>query len=236
MSRIPALLDQLRTAKSHDDLQRVIADFRDSSGLEHAIYHVVGTTGREFGAHTYDPGWVEHYIENQYFHIDPVVLTSLRSFGPVHWSELNWSPPSARALIGEAVAEGVGKQGLTMPVRGVNGQFALFSVTSYDDEAHWNTFTQENANDLLLLSHYLHEAANRITTGDQIGNAADLSPRERDVITHLAVGRSRADIAARLKISEHTIRAYIDTARIKLGATNTTHAVAMALSKGLILP
>ncbi len=38
-----------------------------------------------------------------------------------------------------------------------------------------------------------------------------------------------------LSISEHTLRAYIESARFKLGALNTTHAVARALSEGLIV-
>ena len=38
-----------------------------------------------------------------------------------------------------------------------------------------------------------------------------------------------------LSISEHTLRAYIESARFKLGSLNATHAVAHALSEGLIV-
>ena len=38
-----------------------------------------------------------------------------------------------------------------------------------------------------------------------------------------------------MSISEHTLRVYIESARHKLGALNTTHAVARALSTGLIV-
>ena len=54
-------------------------------------------------------------------------------------------------------------------------------------------------------------------------------------MTLLAVGYSRAQVAERLSISEHTLRAYVESARFKLGASNTTHAVARALSRGLIV-
>jgi DNA-binding CsgD family transcriptional regulator len=46
---------------------------------------------------------------------------------------------------------------------------------------------------------------------------------------------NRAQAAAEMEISEHTLRVYIETARHKLGALNTTHAVARALSRGLIV-
>jgi DNA-binding CsgD family transcriptional regulator len=42
-------------------------------------------------------------------------------------------------------------------------------------------------------------------------------------------------VAQTLSISEHTLRVYIEGARMKLGATNTVHAVARAISQGLIV-
>ncbi len=54
-------------------------------------------------------------------------------------------------------------------------------------------------------------------------------------MTYLAKGFSRAQAADELKISEHTLRVYIEAARHKLGALNTTHAVARALSSGIIV-
>ena len=63
---------------------------------------------------------------------------------------------------------------------------------------------------------------------------AALSPREADTLRMLALGHSRAQAAHALAISERTLRAYVDSARVKLGATNTTHAVAQAVATGLI--
>jgi DNA-binding CsgD family transcriptional regulator len=51
----------------------------------------------------------------------------------------------------------------------------------------------------------------------------------------LALGLSRAQAADSLSISEHTLRVYIESARYKLGAANTTHAVAKALLGGHIV-
>jgi DNA-binding CsgD family transcriptional regulator len=62
-----------------------------------------------------------------------------------------------------------------------------------------------------------------------------LSPRELGAMTLLAKGFSRAQTADEMQISEHTLRVYIEAARHKLGALNTTHAVARALSRGLIV-
>lgn len=65
--------------------------------------------------------------------------------------------------------------------------------------------------------------------------AQPLSPREVDAMTLLAIGYSRVQVAVSLSISEHALRLYIGSARFKLGALNTTLAVARALSLGLIV-
>jgi LuxR family transcriptional regulator, quorum-sensing system regulator RaiR len=62
-----------------------------------------------------------------------------------------------------------------------------------------------------------------------------LSPRELDVLTLIGMGKSRGHAADRLSISEHTLRVYIESARFKLGAANTTHAVALAMARGKII-
>ena len=54
--------------------------------------------------------------------------------------------------------------------------------------------------------------------------------------TYMAVGMNRAQAANYLGISEHTLRVYIENARLKLSATNTVHAVARAMSLGLLSP
>lgn len=119
---------------------------------------------------------------------------------------------------------------------GGNGQFALFSVTSYDREDSWDAFGAKELHNLVLAGHYIHQRAAEIMGTDRPPPAPDLSPRERDVLAYLSVGHSRGEAAASLGISEHTFRAYLDAARLKLGAVNTTHAVAMAITRGLIVP
>lgn len=236
MTWVKNFLERLDSTTSLDGVQELVVELRDRLGVEHAIYHIVGGTGREYGALTYDPDWVKHYVDSQYFRIDPVVNAAFLSHRPIDWKTLNWRQPAARRLIREAVDEGVGKQGYTVPIRGVDGQFALFTVTSYDSESAWDRFGAEHLHHLVLCGHYIHQRAAEIMAPDPAHLAADLSARERDVLTLLSLGHSRGEAAERLSISEHTFRAYLDTARLKLNAANTVHAVASAVTRGLILP
>jgi DNA-binding CsgD family transcriptional regulator len=63
-----------------------------------------------------------------------------------------------------------------------------------------------------------------------------LTPREIDVLTLTASGRTRDESAALLRISPATVKDHLQRASAKLGASNKTHAVALALQLGLIAP
>jgi len=62
---------------------------------------------------------------------------------------------------------------------------------------------------------------------------ASLSEREREVLSLLARGLSNADIAARLYLSEGTVRNYVSAIFVKLGVSDRTQAAVLALRYGL---
>ena len=61
-----------------------------------------------------------------------------------------------------------------------------------------------------------------------------LTARELEVLGHLADGLSNKAIAARLGISDETVKFHLSAVFGKLGASNRTDAVRHALRKGLI--
>jgi NarL family two-component system response regulator YdfI len=62
----------------------------------------------------------------------------------------------------------------------------------------------------------------------------ELTPRETEVLSLLAEGLGNREIAARLNISEHTIKFHIRSILAKLGASTRTEAVTRGLRSGLI--
>nr|WP_229673304.1 autoinducer binding domain-containing protein [Salipiger pallidus] len=228
-------LEELDRAERREQLQAVSENFRDKLRIRHLIYHWVSADGEQYGCGTYDPAWVQRYIDKGYLRIDPVIQGCYQHFHPVDWKQLDWSSRAARAFHRDAMAHGLGNQGYSVPLRGPNGQFALFTVNHACDDDTWDDFTSQNRGDLILLAHYFNQKALELEPGRQPEPAQPLSPREIEAMTLLAVGNSRAQVAEALSISEHTLRVYIESARFKLGAMNTTHAVARALSRGLIV-
>jgi DNA-binding NarL/FixJ family response regulator len=62
-----------------------------------------------------------------------------------------------------------------------------------------------------------------------------LTAREKEVLQMLAGGLGNKQIAARLKISEHTAKFHVASILGKLGASSRTEAVSLGLRGGLIL-
>ena len=228
-------LEALDATRARDGLQQIIVSLRDSFGVDHMVYHWVDSAGEQFGCGTYTRRWVEHYAEKGYLRVDPVIVGCFQRFHPVDWKRLDWSTKAAREFLSDAIEHGVGNQGFSIPIRGPGGQFALFTASHNCDDDSWASFTDTHSRDLILIAHFFNRKALELEPRRKPGQAQPLSPREVDALTLLAVGYSRAQVADTLSISEHTLRVYIESARFKLGALNTTHAVARAMSCGLIV-
>jgi DNA-binding NarL/FixJ family response regulator len=62
----------------------------------------------------------------------------------------------------------------------------------------------------------------------------DLSQREAGVLRLIAAGNTNKSVASQLQISEETVKAHVRSILSKLGANDRTHAVTIALKRGII--
>jgi DNA-binding NarL/FixJ family response regulator len=65
---------------------------------------------------------------------------------------------------------------------------------------------------------------------------AQLTPREREVLSLMARGLSNADVAVELFISEATVKTHLARVMMKLGVREKAQAVAAAYQTGLVQP
>jgi DNA-binding NarL/FixJ family response regulator len=72
-----------------------------------------------------------------------------------------------------------------------------------------------------------------VRLAEHLGDEA-LTPREIEVLRHVAGGNGNRDIAERLFISEETVKVHVKHIMGKLGAADRTEAVAIAIRRGIL--
>lgn len=80
----------------------------------------------------------------------------------------------------------------------------------------------------------LEPAANNRTTSPSVVEVEPLTPREFDVLEHLADGLTNREIAAQLGISHHTVKFHLTSLMDKLGVHSRTEAVTTASRLGIL--
>jgi DNA-binding NarL/FixJ family response regulator len=80
---------------------------------------------------------------------------------------------------------------------------------------------------------YRIEAAIASQLDGQLHDSA-LTHREVEVLTLIAAGNSNRSIATRLEINEGTVKTHVKNILAKLGTNDRTHAVTVALRRGII--
>jgi DNA-binding NarL/FixJ family response regulator len=93
--------------------------------------------------------------------------------------------------------------------------------------------------DLIAVIRQVHAGKKRIPSevaarlAEHLGEE-DLTPRELDVLRYAAQGNRNRDIGEKLFITEETVKVHIKHIMEKLGASDRTQAVAVALRRGVI--
>jgi DNA-binding NarL/FixJ family response regulator len=72
-------------------------------------------------------------------------------------------------------------------------------------------------------------------TLDPIAPPQSLTPRETEVLGHLAEGFGNRAIAARMSISEHTVKSHVAAIFGKLGVSTRAEAVAIGVRSGMLM-
>jgi DNA-binding NarL/FixJ family response regulator len=87
-----------------------------------------------------------------------------------------------------------------------------------------------------MTKRLLEEFARRPVSPDGDRLFDDLTDRERDVLLEVARGASNAEIAARLYISETTVKTHVNHILAKLNVRDRIQAVVLAYDHGLVEP
>ncbi len=134
-------------------------------------------------------------------------------------------------------------------IRREHGGARIIMLTTYKGDAQILRAVQGGASGFLLKSTLRRELLDTVR-GVHMGQRrippeiamelaqhmgqGPLSPREMEVLNHAAGGNSNRRIAEHLSISEETVKAHMKNVLAKLAANDRTHAVTIALKRGII--
>lgn len=179
---------------------------------------------------TYSREWEVRYFDRGYLRIDPIADGINRKL-PFDWQAVA-DRASLRWLFAEAESFGVGRQGVSVPMRGASGERALITLTSFHSSREWEQRRWFYQAFVSALAPYLHEVAFLLHAQER--RQVRLSHRQRQCLELYARGYAPKQIAAHLKISSTMAREHLHCARRKLGSLTLSSAVFRASKLGLL--
>lgn len=167
----------------------------------------------------------EHYSQRHYERYSPVVRHMQSNWVPFVRSQVSYDPnadPMAHRVMTEARNFGI-HDAWVIPVYSDN-RLSGWVCASTDNKV----LPQDKVRQLHVMALWAHSHAGQLPES----NATDrprLSPREREVVSWLASGKTADDIACILGLSPRTVEYHIANAGLKLGTLNRTHTVVEAI-------
>lgn len=169
------------------------------------------------------------YREQRFEQDDPVFHKARHTIFPFDWNERvsrNETSVRGRDIMQIAATFGL-VRGFTVPIHGPNGFSACVRMGGKEPDLSCSTKLL-----LRIVAVHAFERLIQLKSGDAFQDK--LTQREQEVLALVARGYSAREIAEQLSITKRTVDEHASRATAKLGATNRTHAVALATQGGLI--
>src|SRR5262249_45627569 len=186
------------------------------------------------------PAWQDYRSQRKLGgNLDPMHRLALHQTTPVLWRESFTHYPD---YFGAARKFGL-ITGVTHPVHGAAGNRTSISFIKGVGGIHAEREILAALAECQLIACYAHQAIGRILETQPSSASAQahalapvLTARERECLSWAATGKTAAQVAATLSLSEATIIYHLTKARRKLAAENSRHAISKAISLKLIAP
>lgn len=236
------ITEQLAQALDAPSLRALCAQIADLLGFEHFFYAVRVplslTEPYHFSLSGYPPAWRQRYDALGYVKIDPIVFHAVRSMRPLCWDAIERPAGSGvAAFFADAAAHGLA-HGISAPISGRQGDIAVMSLARGESQALPTDPSERHrlSTRLHWFATTLHESVRRVILkqdgAPQI--EAPLTEREKDCLMWAADGKTSAEIARLLAITERTVLFHIESAGRKLGVSGRHNILSRAVALGEI--
>jgi LuxR family transcriptional regulator, quorum-sensing system regulator LasR len=212
-------------------------------GYDHAIAAFspkAGDRNRTFVASTYSQQWMQEENRMTLAEVlkDPVVNHLNSRVEPIFWSKKNYDQVGLSSFYERFYEQGLGS-GIALAVRGLHGEMLSVGLANAEQVEIGGSapVTQMGALYLSATAMFNRVAADlEKKKKKQLipEDAPKLTPREIECLQWARVGKTSWEVAKILGISQATSIFHMKNAISKLDASNKTHAVMVAVERGLI--
>lgn len=233
-------IEEIQRWRVLDDVKQTLQAVRQHAGFDGFIYAIAipkSVSGFSVFTLTDCPAsWLSRYVEQNYIRLDPVVQHCWSSPLAYNWNDFDKvSDERTRRFLEEAGRFGL-RRGVSLGFQGCEGEQALLSF-SVDQSQPLDS--QQSCHAIMLLHTlipYIHQQAWPLIRATSGYHDISLSKREQETLLWSAEGKTAAEIALILNITESTVVFHLKNATRKLGVTNRNQAVAKAVLLNLIIP
>ncbi|HEY1544272.1 MAG TPA: LuxR family transcriptional regulator [Xanthobacteraceae bacterium] len=231
-----AFIERVELLARLDDVTSAMEQALAPFGIESFIVTALPTKEQPFEGLVMASRWpaefFARYVEDHYAQCDPLSRRGMRSHMPFEWDAESYqthADPRVVEMMFRAAASGL-RHGYFVPIHGPGGEEGCVSMAAASLD-----LSDVSKASLHLIALYAFDRMRRLR-GPLLGKRIQLTPREREVLTWAARGKSASEIGRALHISKRTVDEHTQTATRKLGAANRTQAVVIALRDRIIDP
>lgn len=225
-----AFIDGLAIGSDAESLRKVLSEA--SAALDLSCFAYLALPSRRGDAprliSTYPITWTDHYLQQRYERVDPVIVEALASPEPFEWGQEFASQHLSKAqyaLLNEAAQFGI-RCGFTVPIHDPQGPIAAVTFATDERRPQFERCIEHHRHVLQLMAMYFHAHARRRLSADHVIDGVALSPREFECLEWATRGKSAWAIGKILNISRRTAAFHLENAKDKLGVHTICQAVA----------
>lgn len=225
-------IDALEVSTDKRAVESALRRFANECGAERFAYLSLRSTDGH-ALSNYSLEWRKLYFEKSYMRIDPVVSTAKRVMRTFSWSgdQPVHATPEIKRFLGEAAEFGI-RSGVSVPVQLGFGTLGILTLASSQRRCELDLAGYASRAEVALV--YIHMRLNPLLERLTVTKTIGLTPRQATCLKWASLGKTVAETARILGISDRSVTFYLNEARAKLNANNIAHAIRVAMELHLI--
>lgn len=224
--------ERIDQAQSEQDLRDVFAEAIAPFGFGNFLFVSSRLQPTNFSRmvilEKWPSAWRDQYQRENLFPYDPVAALARKSFDSFTWDEVVATGRNEKRVMQVSATDHDLRRGFTVPIHGTAGYQATVSIAGRDI-----IVAGQARMAIEMMAFYMYRKEIKLRTKCR---AFLLSPREREVMSWAAAGKSAWDTGEILHISEQTVKCHISSVLAKLDVCSKAQAVAESIRRGEIDP